>query len=405
MSKHRSFLQNRTSLILMGLFLSFLVSACWNSTPLSTEFILTEVETAVVATINALATASAQEVSTATSTPTPSPTVIPTSTPTQVVASPTNTAQIWYWSYYYYTCADSEYIKDMNIPDGTVLAPGETFTKTWKFKNTGDCKWTSDFSITFVDGDDMDGSDTEIDQTVNVNKKAEISIELTAPDDEGTYVGYWQLADEYGNTFGDTVYVEIVVEEEIAPGKATLLSPTGSITTNVPTYTWQEVSAASYYLLQLNGPSGNVFQTWYTAAQANCNGITCSVKPAITLSSGAYNWWVQTWNSGGYGPVSDGANFTVSPTETPTSTSVPSSTPTTIPDTPSATSTSVPISTPNTIPDTPVVTSTPVPTSTPTPIPDTPVVTSTPVPISTPTTIPNTPVTTSTGIVTPSDKE
>lgn len=123
------------------------------------------------------------------------------------------------------------------MPDGTILAPGETFIKTWKFKNTGSCSWAADYSLVFVKGDDMLGSDVTLGETVALTKKLDVSVEMTAPDSDGTYTGYWQLADASGNTFGELVYVSIVVS-----GDAATLTPTASATaaitstpTNAPT--------------------------------------------------------------------------------------------------------------------------------------------------------------------------
>jgi hypothetical protein len=95
------------------------------------------------------------------------------------------------------------------------------------------------------------------------------------------------------------------------PGAATLTSPTGTATTKTPAYTWNEVSTATWYYLWVDGPSGNVIKTWYTSVQANCNGSTCSVTPAKTLSAGAHVWAVQTYNDAGYGPWSTGMSFSV----------------------------------------------------------------------------------------------
>jgi hypothetical protein len=95
------------------------------------------------------------------------------------------------------------------------------------------------------------------------------------------------------------------------PEAATLVSPTGSIETNNPTYTWNEVSDATWYYLWVNGHSGKIFDKWYTAAQAGCNGTTCSVAGATPgLSAGAHTWWVQTWNNAGDGPWSAAKSFT-----------------------------------------------------------------------------------------------
>jgi hypothetical protein len=94
------------------------------------------------------------------------------------------------------------------------------------------------------------------------------------------------------------------------PGKATLVSPNGNIGTNNPTYRWNAVSGATWYYLWVDGPSGNVIQKWYTAAEANCTNTTCSVTNATPgLAAGSHTWWIQTWNEAGYGPWSTGMGF------------------------------------------------------------------------------------------------
>ena len=96
-------------------------------------------------------------------------------------------------------------------------------------------------------------------------------------------------------------------------GGATLVSPTGSINNNTPVYTWNQVSGAAWYYLWVNGPNGNVIKQWYTSAQANCNGSTCSVTPTTALGSGSHTWWIQTYNAAGYGQWSAAMSFTPTP--------------------------------------------------------------------------------------------
>src|SRR5215211_2034638 len=82
------------------------------------------------------------------------------------------------------------------------------------------------------------------------------------------------------------------------PGKATLLSPSGSIAGTTPTYTWNEVPGATWYYVWVDGASGpGIVKQWYSSTQANCNGTTYSATPVTALSSGTYTWYVQTWNS------------------------------------------------------------------------------------------------------------
>jgi hypothetical protein len=99
------------------------------------------------------------------------------------------------------------------------------------------------------------------------------------------------------------------------PGKATLIAPSGAITTSAPTYSWKAVTGATWYQLWVNDSttSSGKIKTWYTAEQAGCpSGTgTCSVTPTTALASGAGQWWIQTWNENGYGPWSDGLSFTL----------------------------------------------------------------------------------------------
>ncbi len=103
------------------------------------------------------------------------------------------------------------------------------------------------------------------------------------------------------------------------PLAATLISPTGSVNDNTPTYSWNAVSNSSWYYLWVNDSSGNKIKTWYTASQAGCSSGsgTCSITPNITLANGAGKWWIQTWNSAGYGARSAAKNFSLSANTTP----------------------------------------------------------------------------------------
>jgi hypothetical protein len=98
------------------------------------------------------------------------------------------------------------------------------------------------------------------------------------------------------------------------PGAATLVSPFGEIDDPTPTYIWNAVSGATWYRLWVNDATGNRIQKWYTASEVGCaSGIaTCSVTPTTDVG-GSCQWWVQTYNSAGFGPWSDPLSFTVPP--------------------------------------------------------------------------------------------
>jgi hypothetical protein len=94
---------------------------------------------------------------------------------------------------------------------------------------------------------------------------------------------------------------------------ATLISPSGTITENTPTYTWNAVENATDYNLRVNDRTGSKVDQWYSADQVNCGDGTgeCSVTPATVLADGSSMWWIQTWNNFGFGPWSATMSFTV----------------------------------------------------------------------------------------------
>jgi len=106
----------------------------------------------------------------------------------------------------------------------------------------------------------------------------------------------------------------------LLPEAATLVSPSAKIYTNTPTYVWNAVSNSTQYYVKVNDLGGTKIQQWYSASEVGCsNGTgTCSVTPTIELAAGAGTWWVQTRNSFGDGPLSQGLSFNVSKPEAAT---------------------------------------------------------------------------------------
>ncbi len=118
-------------------------------------------------------------------------------------------------------CDRAAFIADVTIPDGTILSPGESFTKTWRLRNTGSCTWTSGYELLFKEGDAMGGPASKqlTTGTVAPGQTVDISVDLTAPNTEGSYKGFWWIRSSSGVIFGVGTsgdvpfYVEIKVAE------------------------------------------------------------------------------------------------------------------------------------------------------------------------------------------------
>ncbi len=116
-------------------------------------------------------------------------------------------------------CNNSSFQGDINIPDGTVLKPGENFQKVWALKNTGTCKWDEGYSLVYIGG-----STPDLDPyTFNFKKSSDfvasgetinIGINLTTPCKPGKYEGTWRMRNDQGFYFGTYLSVRVEVKDK-----------------------------------------------------------------------------------------------------------------------------------------------------------------------------------------------
>jgi hypothetical protein len=159
-------------------------------------------------------------------TPPPAPTTPAPATPTNTTAAPTVTntpipteTEI--------PCNRATFIQDVTIPDGTDLDPGESFTKTWRLRNSGSCTWNTDYELLFKDGDAMNGpASKDLTGSVSPGETVDISVDLKAPNSEGDYKGFWWLRSDAGIVFGvgNTGEVPFYVEIEVVKSISVLSS-------------------------------------------------------------------------------------------------------------------------------------------------------------------------------------
>jgi hypothetical protein len=231
-------------------------------------------------------------------TPTPSltPTVLPTNTPVPtmqpsptvatLVSLPTTSSSspgFTQPSGSTSSCDIGGFVKDVTIPDGTNMTPGQSFTKTWEIKNNGTCTWNENYTIVFYGGEQMasattfkftqddvePGENTTFKFTqddVEPGENVQISVDMKAPTKAGEFISYWILRNDLGQNFfvgGSSIYVEIIV------GTATLTP-----TTNVPTATPNPWPTLTITAGPTSGTAGTSLTFSATATDAKDGTIT-----------------------------------------------------------------------------------------------------------------------------------
>jgi hypothetical protein len=113
-------------------------------------------------------------------------------------------------------CDVAQFMKDVSIPDGSQVAPGASFTKTWRLRNAGVCTW-SGYSLVFESGDLMGGT-AQTFGTVPSGQDVDVSVNFTAPATPGSYRSYWRIRNAsgvllpvLGGTQGKSFFVDIRV--------------------------------------------------------------------------------------------------------------------------------------------------------------------------------------------------
>ncbi len=105
---------------------------------------------------------------------------------------------------------------DVNVPDNTIMSPGQDFIKTWKIKNIGACTWGAGYELVFSYGEEMQGEAQPLEAAVAPGQEVEVSVQFTAPDLVGSYFSFWTLQNDKGITFlgndNKALYVQILVQ-------------------------------------------------------------------------------------------------------------------------------------------------------------------------------------------------
>ncbi len=121
-------------------------------------------------------------------------------------------------------CKDAAVLlQDVTISDGTHVPLGSNFTKTWQFKNTGECPWVG-YTIAFASGDRMGSPDSAPIPPTAPHTTVNVSINLVAPASDGIYTGYFEMRNADGSVV--PIGLEKTFWVTIAVGNAVYIPPT-----------------------------------------------------------------------------------------------------------------------------------------------------------------------------------
>lgn len=145
-------------------------------------------------------------------------------------------------------------LQDVTIADGTNVAYGAKFTKTWQFSNSGTCPWRG-YTIVFISGDRMGAPDSAPVDDTSPKSTVNVSVDLTAPTTDGVYTGVYELRNAKGQALAigieKSFWVKIAVGNAsvptyAAPTSAAVATVAGTATTPKPPGSCKYVVSGSY---------------------------------------------------------------------------------------------------------------------------------------------------------------
>jgi len=104
------------------------------------------------------------------------------------------------------------FVQDLTIPDNTTATLGLTLDKQWLVENSGTCNWNADYRLRNIAGASLGAPSEIMLYPARAGTQATIQISFTTPYAEGVYESGWQAVDPAGNSFGESIYLRIVVQ-------------------------------------------------------------------------------------------------------------------------------------------------------------------------------------------------
>ena len=100
-------------------------------------------------------------------------------------------------------CMRGDFIRDITIPDGSYIAPGASFVKTWRIRNMSPVNWGAGTQLVFYSGSQMGApAAVSFPNAVNIGEYVNVSVTFTAPATSGTFQSNWMIQTPDNVRFG-----------------------------------------------------------------------------------------------------------------------------------------------------------------------------------------------------------
>ncbi len=197
-------------------------------------------------------------------------------------------------------CDAAAFVTDVSYPDGTQVSRGGSFVKTWRLQNVGTCSWNTSYALVFVSGDPMSApASVSLPGSVGPGGTIDVSVQLTAPNSDGRYRGYWKLRNASYVLFGIGAQADTAFWVDIKVSGPSYVAY--SFADNYCAADWQNNNGAlpcpgtegdpAGYVVWLNNPrledgSKENEPGLLTVPKDSNNGLISGQFPAFTVQSG-----------------------------------------------------------------------------------------------------------------------
>ena len=196
-------------------------------------------------------------------------------------------------------CDSAAFVSDVTYPDGSNVPLSGAFTKIWRLQNTGTCTWSTSYALIYVTGERFSAPATvAMPTSVGPGQTVDLAVNLTAPNQNGSYRGFWKLRNSSNVLFGigpsadSSFYVDVRVTGYTVTGYDFLV--------NYCEASWQNASGDlpcpgsegddNGFVIALSSPKmedgttqGNGLLTY---PEKSTDGLISGKYPAIKIESG-----------------------------------------------------------------------------------------------------------------------